>query len=69
MMGKKVPFSEAVRFMREYETEAKYKQQRLGQAFFNEFFPKYLEGPDPDMFYKQNYFETRTMIFTQYVEL
>ena len=62
----KIKFADAMKFMREYETDPSCKCLRLGQAFLNKFFPREV---DPDLFYKQNFFEARSMIFAKYVEM
>ena len=62
----KIKFADAKKFMRDYETDPVYKSQRVGQAFLNKFFPHVV---DPDLFYKQNFFEGRGMIFAKYVEM
>ena len=64
-MSNRVSFSAASKFLREYDTEPKYKHLRLGQAFINEFYPN---AVNPELFYVSNYFQARNIIFADFVE-
>ena len=62
---KPVPFSKVIKFFKEFETEDRYKHLRVGQAFMNEFYPR---DTDSEVFYANNYFVARNLIFSKYVE-
>lgn len=61
----RISFSDAVKFFKEYETDKSYAHLRVGQAFINKFYTRLV---DPELFYANNYFEARNIIFSKYVE-
>jgi len=61
----RVSFSDVVKFFREFETDKAYANLRVGQAFLNKFYPRHV---DPELFYANNYFVARNIIFSKYVE-
>lgn len=61
----KISFSDAVKFFRDYETDNVYANLRVGQAFMNKFYER---ESDSELFYTNNYFVARNIIFSKYVE-
>lgn len=61
----RISFSDAVKFFKEYESDKAYANLRVGQAFLNKFYPR---ESDSELFYTNNYFVARNIIFSKYVE-
>lgn len=68
-MNKTICMDQFIKFMKTYDATnvglRDRNQQRLGQAFLNQF-PKLVES-DPALFYETNYFVAKNMILTKYV--
>jgi len=65
MSNSRVKYADVTRFLKEYEAGTKHAHLRLGQAFINEFVARDGGG---DLFYEQNYFAARNIIFAEWVD-
>ena len=68
MSDVKIPFAKVREFMKKYNEDPIYKSSRLGQAFFCEFKDELEKVVDPTLFYANNYFEAREIIYLKYTE-